>query len=207
MGTATASLTNGTVPSTRRIHSDQTSLIESDRPHVPAKIVVISDAGTSTQSPLRIPPRRASIEELFPEADGLPPELPNARRLLAACIQNVKEALSLAREEDIVSADDTMAHVIVSLPELFCCRALGDGFGMLVNAIQGAFENRRGTPLERAQLEGLLRAFEKLRGEPFLKTSTAVDEIIALEETGLNPEPPAYAYLVDWLDGDTASIR
>jgi hypothetical protein len=209
MSTAATTIANGKVPSVRPIYStaDETNLSRDQAPRVPAEVTIISDARMFAQPVPRIPPRRASIEELFTETEGLPPELPNARRMLASCIRNVKDALTSIREGDIVLSDDKIAHVIVSFPELFCCRTLGDGFGMVINALQGAIENKRGAPLDIAQLQSILRALEKIHSEPFLKSSSAVDAISALEESGLNPEPPAYEYLLDWLDGTTASVR
>ena len=86
------------------------------------------------------------------------------------------------------------------LPELFCCRSLGDGFGIVVNGLMCAFQNLAGIPLRRDQAEKVRQTLIKLRSEPFLRADDAVQTIDVLEEVGLVLEPAEFNYLADILD-------
>ena len=68
------------------------------------------------------------------------------------CLAHIEEALAAHRENQLIVADDAMQNVHALLPELFCFRTLGDGFGMVVNGLLCAFQNLGGLPLERHQI-------------------------------------------------------
>jgi len=89
-----------------------------------------------------------------------------------------------------------MLRLQVLLPELFCCREIGDGFGAIVNALKYSFANASGNLFTRGQLETIVRVLSTLSNEPFLRFETAVDLISDLEDSGLDVDPPVIAELL-----------
>jgi hypothetical protein len=93
----------------------------------------------------------------------------------------------------------------VLLPELFCLRRLGDGFGGLINSVYVALSNKAGMPLEAGQIRVVAKALRRLRQEPFMPFESAVDVVMGLEDSGLEPDPPALAYLAELSDDEGVS--
>lgn len=141
-----------------------------------------------------------SIDDLYPSPNALSPDLANALRLLHASIARVNDAIEAEDAADVIGVANECMRLQVLLPELFCCRSLGDGFGAVVNSIFHALRNAAGSPLNQVQLRALRRALEKLRAEPFMRFDTAVDVTMSLEDSGFTVEPEAFEYLADWLD-------
>jgi len=138
-----------------------------------------------------------SIDDLF----GQLPEmsvgtLSSALRLLDEAVSHSQIAVDVF-DSDPITADDEMQRVQALLPELFCCRTIGDGFGALVNSIQYAPSNQKGLPLSGTQIAKLRGAFKKLRETPFISFEEAVDLAMAFEDSGLVIDPPALSDLAD----------
>jgi len=116
-------------------------------------------------------------------------------------VPDVVARLHLAREslvqENLIAADDNVCHARALLTELFCCRDLGDGFGMLINGLMIAFENRRGIPLEATQVQSVVSSLERLLREPALDVNDAADELLALDSSGLQTDPAELDALAD----------
>jgi hypothetical protein len=140
--------------------------------------------------PLDRPSLRLSQAELYPVRAAFSIEHITALRLLGLAIGRTKRALdALSQSDDILAADIEIQKIQVLLPELFCCRELGDGFGTIVNAFMSAFEVLQGDTLSAAQLRMLAQVFQLLREQPFLGTDEADRQIEKLESVGLNPYP------------------
>jgi hypothetical protein len=166
------------------------------RPYEPttkAKVVSIEDS-------LRFVPERISIDDLYTEPMATGPELGHALRGLATAKGAVQDSLDALQRGEWIASDDAMQRVQAMMPELFCCRALGDGFGAVVNALKFCFENAKGGPFSKEQVVAIGSAVERLRAEPFMAFGSAVEIITRLEDSGLNVDPPAFAILTGLLD-------
>jgi hypothetical protein len=120
------------------------------------------------------------------------PELGTGLRLLAEGIDYSEGALRAYEDDDTILADDSMLKLQALLPELFCCRGLGDGFGLVINAITSALQGLDGLPPNALQVQGLTNALKLIRRMPFLDTEAATDGIMKLEELGLCVDPPGF---------------
>lgn len=139
-----------------------------------------------------------SIEALYPGGDEYSSRIfSNAIKNLENAIGYIDEALDAEKQARYVAADDAMLHFEGLLPHLFCCRSLGDGFGIIINSITIAIQNRRGEPLERNQIKKIRHSIELLKREPFLSIENAIIEVTRLEETGLNPDLPELDFVAD----------
>ncbi len=154
--------------------------------------------------PIQNSPRFAadpiSIDDLYQEASASSSVLGHALRELASAKDAIQGSLAALKREDLIESDDAMQQFQAMLPELFCCRTLGDGFGAIINALRFSFQNAGGIPLSENQIGSMGRAVERLRGEPFLDFDSAVQIITRLEDSGLIVDPPAFATLTDLLD-------
>src|SRR5262249_40202677 len=108
--------------------------------------------------------------------------------LLTQGEQSLQNAQRYLANEDFVNADYEVTLFQGTIPELFCCQALGEGFATVIVALNRALKNRRGDPLSRHQLLTLTSCVTRLRKEIFLSYETALDLIDALEATGLNTD-------------------
>jgi hypothetical protein len=135
-----------------------------------------------------------SIDDLFSQLAGS--TLSSALLLLDEALARSQKALDVI-DSDPVSADDEMQQLQAILPELFCCRTIGDGFGALINSIQYALVNQKGLPLSKSQISSLLGGIRKLRGAPFIGFEDAVNLAITFENAGLVIDPPALSDLAD----------
>ncbi len=146
------------------------------------------------------PSEQIPTEELYPSIENVSADLNAATRLLSLCLENADQAIQAHREQDSIEADDALQRLQGILPELFCCRTLGDGFGIIVNGLMCAFQNLRGAPLTRTQTEKVRQILVKLRSEPFLSVDNAVEALQDLEQLELVIEPPEFSYLADMLN-------
>jgi hypothetical protein len=139
-----------------------------------------------------------SIDDIYraPEAGT---DLGTALRLLRDALSSCAEALALVTEDPIRS-DSAMLKVRLLLPELFCCRAIGDGFAEIINAIQSAYENLAGGIFSSSQIEAIRVALDTARNEPRMSFEKAMGYVSAMEEVDLRTEPSNVDALADWLD-------
>jgi len=141
-----------------------------------------------------------SIEDLYPLNEYLSPLLSAAFKLIDEAVQLVTEAINYFKEENKIASDDAIQRVQALLPELFCCRALADGFGAIVSSIFQGLRNREGEPLNFHQLVTLKTVLKKIRSEPYIVFDEAVDQIMKLEDVGFTVEPAEFAQMAELLD-------
>ena len=146
---------------------------------------------------------RLTQEELYPAQQAFSTEHVTALRLLGEGIGQSKRALDAIANRDVLMADVEMQKLQMLLPELFCCRALGDGFGTIVNSLMSAFEALAGNTPNIDQVRTMSRVLRLLSEKPFLSTSEADEQFEALESVGLTPYP---AELIDFLSSEQ-SVR
>lgn len=140
-------------------------------------------------------------EDLYPVREQLNPSLHMAIKLLKEAIEIVNESIKMFLEDDFISSDDALQRFQALLPELFCCRVLGDGFGSIINSLFHSIGNINNKPTNEIQLNALLRILKRLHSEPFIRFDEAVEEILYLEEVGFEVSPPHLEYVADLLNG------
>ena len=89
---------------------------------------------------------------------------------------------------------DLLQGVVSTLPDLFMCSSLGDGFGALVVSLHYALTNPSDEMITLDQLLEVRLGFRDIRERPFLKHQEAIERIIKIESSGLVVDP-----IVDFL--------
>jgi hypothetical protein len=169
------------------------------RPQDGATVRIVKDSPASEKKEEKnVSP--ITIDSLYPAPDILSPAFGTALRLLAESLQRAAEAVIAADEEDRIAADNAVIRIQALLPELFCCRSLGDGFGHLINAIFYGIKNRAGTFLNAVQIRSIKRALEAVRSQPFMSFEVADGYVDYLEDAGLDTEPSTFRGLKELLD-------
>ena len=140
-----------------------------------------------------------SIDELYPGSDEADGNLSRAKRVLRACIEHCRDAQQHAVEDDWIKSDNQMVHVQNRLPDLFTYRKLGDGFGMVVDALLTAFENQDDMPCDLQQIKAVRRVLADLRDRPFMNSGKAVDLTLQLEDAGFDTDHEATGPFSEWL--------
>lgn len=166
---------------------------------VSARVIVDSE-GPAGRSGSNMP-----IARLYPLGTETNPQLASATRLLKEAVERLSEALSCFERDDPIGADDYAQGVRVLIPELFCCRSLGDGFGSVVLAAFYSLAHLDGAPINQAQVSALLRGLTKVSNEPFIRFEVALQVHSWLEAVGLNPDSRGFDELGEVLGGDTRS--
>lgn len=154
----------------------------------------ISEVGTKGPQGLRL-----TQAELYPVRQAFRREHITALRLLTLAIGRTKHALNAAAADNVVGADTQIQKLQVLLPELFCCRRLGDGFGTIINSLMSAFEALSGNTPDVRQIRAMTAVLQVLKEKPFLSADEADDQVDILESVGLSPYP---AELVEFLSSE-----
>lgn len=164
--------------------------VESGQLMTPESLVPVGEAPDFSPPVVHVGPDvRMTQSELYPVRHAFRPEHLTALRLLTVAVGRFKRALEAMAESDILAADTEIQKVQVLLPELFCCRTLGDGFATIVNAFMSAFEGLAGNTLNLSQIKMMNRVFELLKERPFLSADEAADAVEMLESAGLQIHP------------------
>ena len=143
--------------------------------------------------------REMSVDILYPQTETSSSDISSALRLLSEAITHAEKAVSCEDEQDIMGADDAITHIEIMMPELFCCRSLGDSYGLIIASVMSSLANRRGEPLTTIQVRTLWLALKALRQEPFMTYEKALDVVDSLEEVNMNIEPQGFEGLVGWI--------
>jgi hypothetical protein len=145
--------------------------------------------------------RTLTVDQLYPDLDPSQSILATAFRLLDEAEIKLYEAAESAREGDQISADDATQRFQALLPELFCCRSLGDSFGTIINALFHGLKNLNGLPVGEAQITQMLNSIKVLRRRPFLEYSDALAVVARLEATKLRIDPQGLTTIQEVLLG------
>jgi hypothetical protein len=122
--------------------------------------------------------------------------LQEGRELLASSSNSLKSG-------DEVSSDNDIQHFLALLPELFCCRSIGDGFASIINSIYNAIVNQSEIGLlSESQISTILSLVKQLQLEPFLEFDEVIDLIFLLDAVGLDIEPKHLNKLSEILCGE-----
>lgn len=136
--------------------------------------------------------------EFYPS--GGSPMLRAATRLLAEGVSLAEDAVAASDADDFVTAQDIILRLKALMPELFCCRSLGDGYGAIINAVMYGLENLGTEPASDEQMRLIRWILQQVKTHPFLSHNVAVDLIMALEDGGLVVEPEEFQHLNDMID-------
>lgn len=191
-----------TIPVPReRVSSEETALAFDDGPirvpirgaDVPGMAVFrLLTEPSATTTP-------TSVEALYPAPETSRSPFIVALRLLGDAAGHATVAMHLADDGDLLAADDAVQQVQALLPELFCLRSIGDGYGAVVNALIIIFDNQAGRPLAMEQLRAVRAALHTLRSRPRLSIDAAVDAVLDLEKAGLDVNPRQHGAISDLL--------
>jgi hypothetical protein len=121
------------------------------------------------------------IENIYP--DKIPGEMGTAIECLSKSIDLIENSIIEFGDNRVIS-DEYMQQFQALLPDLFYCRTIGEGFGIIITTLMIAISNKNGIPLELDQLIILKYVLVSLKREPFLSTSKAVKLCDDLNEKG-----------------------
>jgi len=173
--------TDHAVPEFSQTETASTSVGVPSGHHGTTESLIVPDA-----LPREISQKRMPIDALYPDAS---PELGSARRLLSEALERLNDAHEALRSDNLIGAHNEQMRLQALLPELFCCRTLGDGFGVSVSGLFHALENIDG-PISETQLTVIRRLVLRLNDEPFLSFEKASDLLSDLEAQSLDIDPP-----------------
>jgi hypothetical protein len=143
---------------------------------------------------------RVGIDALYHDRQAISPELDIALRLMSSGLGYLDEAVEAAASGEVIASDNAVMKLRAILPELFCCRSVGDGFGEAINSIQNALDNLKGIPPTRAQIEAIARLLKKVYEVPFISFDDVLDDVERLEEAELIIDPAEFEHLSNLLD-------
>lgn len=155
----------------------------------------------TTTSGTENPQGYITTEDLYPVREEYNPSLTTAIKLLEEGIDLVNESIETFLTDDLISADDAIQRFQALLPELFCCRGLGDGFGSVINSIYHALNNIDNAPLNESQSRSILTILKRIYTEPFIEYEETVEEIMHLESAGFEVSPSHLTFAADLLNG------
>jgi len=140
-----------------------------------------------------------ATEDLYPVRDRFNPVLSAAFQLIGEGLDHIDESVTMLLDGDLISSDDALQKFQALLPELFCCRDLGDGFGTIISSIYHAINNMNDI-LNKSQLIAIRKILKRILSEPFIGYEEAVEEIMHLEVAGLEVAPLDFKFVADLLN-------
>lgn len=155
---------------------------------IPGAEGVIKTRGANALAPA------IDIDRLYEAPAGTTSQMVRALELLKQAIQFLADA---QKSKTTLEADRLVQRVQSLLPKLFSCRSIGDGFGVIVNALDFAFVNLRGTPLTARQLNAVWRVLRELRHHPAMTLEQGIQRVEEFEEEDLEVDPPQLAELLE----------
>ena len=149
-------------------------------------------------------PGRISTHDFYVDAEESS-KLSIALELLDRASTILDRAMAEYKANQHIAADDHVQHFQAMLPELFCLRTIGDGFGATINALWFSLVNLEGIPPSIEQISALGTAVSRVRAGPMLSFDASVDINMTLEDAGLLIDPMAIQNLSDRLDDEGIS--
>ena len=140
------------------------------------------------------------IEEIYPASKDVRPELGTAINLLNEATVYADSALEFLDNDAPMRSDDSLMKAHAVLPELFCCRSIGDGFANVIISLFHAIANANGNVLNRDQIFVIRKCLYRLKSEPFLSFEDSLGLVTHLEDNGLSIEPEYYEGISERLD-------
>nr|WP_320192249.1 hypothetical protein [uncultured Desulfobacter sp.] len=139
-------------------------------------------------------------KKLYP-LGGISSHIATAFTLLDEVVDRIDEAREATQNTSIIDSDNAMLHVRAILPELFCCRSIGDGFAAIVNAVYHSIMNHgQDKVFSETQLTVLRIVMKKTSEQPFMQFDDALDLVMDLEDAGFEVEPGHYSIFEEIAD-------
>ncbi len=154
----------------------------------PTRGIVLRTRGAHALAPV------IDIDRLYDAFPGTSSQIVTALELLKHASDNLAAA---QKSDSAMEADRFVQRVQLTLPKLFACRSIGDGFGVIINSIHFAFTNLHGTPLTPGQLNVVWRALRELRARPAMPVEQGIQLAGELEAQGLEVDPPELGDLLE----------
>ena len=95
---------------------------------------------------------------LYPASSVVTPVLHRAFSLLEEVERALEDARRELHEDEMIAADNAIQTARAILPELFCLRSIGDGYGAVINAVQNACDHPANVPLGRPAVAAIAAA-------------------------------------------------
>ena|ERR1039458_6752913 len=127
-----------------------------------------------------------SLDVLYPAREIASRHFVRALELLGKAIDYLAEARRAMETEDRIGCASAVLSFEELLQPLFECRAIGDGFGNVINTVHFAVANLDDLPLSNNQITTLWRVFKELAVTPFLNFPESLRIVKELRKTGLN---------------------
>ena len=140
------------------------------------------------------------IDKLYSAPDESKSQLITALGLLADSVELLAQARIAAQKGRLMDADRYTQRFEATLPALFRCRKIGDGYAVVINSLHFAAINKRGEPLNLDQLTTAWRILRELRNKPFVEFEQALEYVEEFEACGLRVDPPIVSELVELLE-------
>jgi hypothetical protein len=134
------------------------------------------------------------IERLWEAPPGTTSQIVRALELLKQAIDFLADA---RKSDNPMDSDRFVQRAQLTLPKLFACRSIGDGFGVIVNSLHFAFVNAHGTPLTPDQLNVAWRVLRELRTHPVMSLEQGIQYAEDIENCGLVVDPPELGSLLE----------
>jgi hypothetical protein len=139
------------------------------------------------------------IDKLYDAPAGSMSQMAKALELLVRTSSYLEEA---RRTDDAIEADRIVQRAQLLIPRLFACRTIGDGFGVIINAIYFAFINQRGKPLSAKQVGAVVRVLKELRVRPGMTLEQGIDRVEELDDVGLEVSPSVLGEILDQIEDE-----
>jgi hypothetical protein len=140
------------------------------------------------------------IDKLYSAPRELQSRLVAALGLLADSINFLALARLATQKGRALEADRYAQRFEATLPALFRCRKIGDGYAVVINALHFSSINKHGQPLSLEQLTTVWRVLKELRNKPFVEFEQALEYVEELEACGLQVDPPIVSELLEELE-------
>lgn len=142
----------------------------------------------------------STSEKLFADSEHLSADVKNAIRLLKESQVLLESALSEFDEQNFLPADDYLQRFYMILPELYCCRSVGEGFANIIQCCFHGLKNLEGMPPSRDQAQVLNLSIRSLLDELFMDFDESIRFVDDLEEVGFNVGPSRLTFIGEIVD-------
>lgn len=146
-----------------------------------------------------------SSSDLYSDAEVASFEVTQAMSLLregAQCLDDAENALYIGA---VLESDMAVERFFALLPELFCCRGIGDGYAAVVQAMHYSLYNNKGMPIDLARIRALKGCVRSLLSGVFVAFDRALNFIHSLESAGFNVEPDILEVVSEILTDESLS--
>ncbi len=137
---------------------------------------------------------------IYFRSEPISDELRRAVQLLESSRTFISDAIRLLEDGEPLRSDELTMEFKHKLPELYCLRTISESFGIVINAIGNAMENRRGAALDKSELHALNDILSSLLREPAMTFERAVRVVMDFEDAGFVVESHVTTAFLDLVE-------